>query len=305
MLLIKDVHFLRHKDFCLEVERVELSTPGVTLLIGPNGSGKTSLLSLLSGSSHCSGTILWDDTKPDLSLMTWRRRLGWLGFPRPIYKELSVKEYLEFCLRIRHGSERNLDSLVERFGVDVYYNQKMGALSEGMAQRVVLIQSFLHNPQYVLLDEPFNALDREGFDILWSYLKEISAGTSVFFAGHLLSDIPDMALNILLLKSGKVLFSGSKKDFLSQEKSYCCIVTVSHWKAQYQRLLQEKNKNITVEQVIHHGHDQRDLVTLSIPHHFVLSEVKALLASYDSSFDCWSRDWSVAEIYQKMIEDQP
>ncbi len=159
-------------------ERVDVSLDAgnVLLVTGPNGSGKTTLLRVLAGlAAPTSGEL----TLPDRALV------GYLGHEPLVYRELTPLENLQLfarLYRIPESGER-IGMLLERFGLWEARHQYVGTFSRGMQQRLGLCRVLLHEPQLVLFDEPFNALDTAGADLLDSTLDEL-AGRALVIATH-------------------------------------------------------------------------------------------------------------------------
>jgi heme exporter protein A len=149
-------------------ERVDvaLAAGNFLLVTGPNGSGKTTLLRVLAGlAAPTSGDL----TLPDRALV------GYLGHEPLVYRELTPLENLQLfaCLyRIPEGAER-IGMLLERFGLWEVRHQRVGTFSRGMQQRLGLCRVLLHEPQLLVLDEPFNALDAAGAELLDATLDEL------------------------------------------------------------------------------------------------------------------------------------
>jgi heme exporter protein A len=149
-------------------ERVDVSLAAGNFLLvtGPNGSGKTTLLRVLAGlAAPTSGDL----TLPDRALV------GYLGHEPLVYRELTPLENLQLfarLYRIPEGAER-IGMLLERFGLWEVRHQRVGTFSRGMQQRLGLCRVLLHEPQLLVLDEPFNALDAAGAVLLDATLDEL------------------------------------------------------------------------------------------------------------------------------------
>jgi heme ABC exporter ATP-binding subunit CcmA len=144
---------------------VELADGGFLLVTGPNGSGKTTLLRILAGL-----------TAPDdgeLQLPP-RHTIGYLGHEPLVYRELTPLENLTLFGRLYRLPERGerIGMLLERFGLWEVRHDRVSTFSRGMRQRLGLCRVLLHEPQLLLLDEPYNALDNEGAELLDAILDE-------------------------------------------------------------------------------------------------------------------------------------
>jgi heme ABC exporter ATP-binding subunit CcmA len=145
---------------------VSLAAGGFLLVTGPNGSGKTTLLRVLAG--------LAAPTRGELELPR-RELVGYLGHEPLVYRELTPLENLHLFARLYHIPERGerIGMLLERFGLWEVRRQRVGTFSRGMQQRLGLCRLLLHEPQLLVLDEPFNALDVEGAALLDEQLAEL------------------------------------------------------------------------------------------------------------------------------------
>jgi heme exporter protein A len=155
-------------------QHVSLDLPrgGFLLVTGPNGSGKTTLLRVLAGIAAPTGGEL---------VLPERALIGFLGHDPLVYRELTPLENLTLFGRLYHVSERaeRIGMLLERFGLWEVRHERVSMFSRGMQQRLGLCRTLLHDPELLLLDEPFNALDAEGAELLGRTLGELSGRTLV------------------------------------------------------------------------------------------------------------------------------
>ena len=157
----------------LDVER-----GGFVLVTGPNGSGKTTLLRLVAG--------LAAPSAGELEVAVDRGRIGFLAHEPLVYRELTALENLDLFGRLYRVSERRerIGMLLERFGLWDVRGERAGSFSRGMLQRLALCRTLLHEPELLLLDEPFNALDEDGAALLEHELDELRAQRTFLVATH-------------------------------------------------------------------------------------------------------------------------
>ena len=148
---------------------LEVPRGGFVLVTGPNGSGKTTLLRLCAG--------LAAPTAGEIDVDAPRGAIGFLGHEPLLYRELTSLENLDLYGRLYRLPERRERSgaMLERFGLWRARNERAGTFSRGMLQRLALCRTFLHDPDLLLLDEPFDGLDAEGADLLHAELAERTA----------------------------------------------------------------------------------------------------------------------------------
>ena len=161
------------RDLDLDLPRV-----GFLLVTGPNGSGKTTLLRLVAG--------LLVPTAGELRVDSPRDRVGFLGHEPLVYRELTALENLDLYGRLYRVAERRerIGMLLERFGLWDARNQRADSFSRGMLQRLALCRTLLHDPDLLVLDEPFSALDEEGAALLDRELAELRRGATFLVATH-------------------------------------------------------------------------------------------------------------------------
>jgi len=148
------------------------------LVTGPNGAGKTTLLRLLVGLAVPSrGTI-------DVALH--RSRLGFVGHEPLVYRELTALENLDLYGRLYRVPERRerIGMLLERFGLWDARGERVSAFSRGMTQRLALCRALLHEPEFLVLDEPHSALDTQGAGLLDQELESLAGQSTLVVATH-------------------------------------------------------------------------------------------------------------------------
>jgi heme exporter protein A len=148
------------------------------LVTGPNGSGKSTLLSLCAG--------LLAPTKGEIEVLVERGQIGYLAHEPLLYRELTALENLELYGRLYRVPERRerVGMLLERFGLWEARHERVGAFSRGMVQRLALCRTFLHDPELLLLDEPFAGLDEAGAALLDSELDSLAGERTLVVATH-------------------------------------------------------------------------------------------------------------------------
>ena len=162
------------------LRNVDLLVPqgGFAVVTGPNGSGKTTLLRLVAG--------LALPSEGELQVDVTRERIGFLAHEPLVYRELTALENLELYGRLYHVPERRerIGMLLERFGLWDARHERVAAYSRGMTQRLALCRALLHDPQLLILDEPYTALDAQGAELLDAQLAELCGERTFLVSTH-------------------------------------------------------------------------------------------------------------------------
>ncbi|MBD0317928.1 MAG: ATP-binding cassette domain-containing protein [Thermoleophilia bacterium] len=157
---------------------VDVEERDFLVVVGPNGSGKSTLLALLAG--------LLAPTGGELAVAAARAELGYLAHEPLVYRELTALENLELYGRLYRVAERRerIGMLLERYGLWEGRHERVSTFSRGMAQRLALCRTLLHEPRLLLLDEPYSALDEEGAALLDRELAAAAGERTVVLATH-------------------------------------------------------------------------------------------------------------------------
>jgi len=200
----------------------ELHRGEILGLLGPNGSGKTTILKMLVG--------LLKPTKGSIYIQEYdlqndfERAISKVGaiIENPVmYDFLSGYENLVQLFRMTEQfSYERIDEIIELLKMDEYINDKVQTYSLGMRQRLGLAQALLHRPSILLLDEPTNGLDPEGMKSLRDILKRLAEkeGVSIIISSHILSEIEHICHSVLVMNNGKCIERSPLKDWESRQK---------------------------------------------------------------------------------------
>lgn len=192
---------------------------GIYGILGSNGAGKTTLLKILSAILEpTAGTIFWNHENIFAKRSEYRSKIGVLPQNMGYYENFSVKDFIHF-IGILKGCDKEkireeISYVLEAVNLVNEKNKKMGELSGGMRQRVGIAQALLNNPQVLILDEPTVGLDPEERGSFRNVLTNISEKRIILLSTHIVQDIEYVANEILIMKQGKILVSGSRKNIL-------------------------------------------------------------------------------------------
>ncbi|MDR3727092.1 MAG: ABC transporter ATP-binding protein [Terracidiphilus sp.] len=190
--------------------------PGkVTGYLGPNGSGKSTTLKMITGLIEMtSGRILFDGKSIHDDLIAYRRRMGYVPEEPYLYNHLSGVEYLVMISQLRdlptRQSSERIDGLLRLLSLYDDRHASISGYSKGMRQKLLIAAALLHNPDLILLDEPFSGLDVGSALILRSLIKELAArGKVVLFSSHELDTVERISDRVVILHHAKVIADDS------------------------------------------------------------------------------------------------
>lgn len=202
--------------FRLTVPRLTLRT-GITLLVGRNGAGKTSLLHLLSTVTlPDAGTISYDGWTCAQHLPDIRSQIGFVPTGIELYEQLSTIKLLRYMEQLKgFGGSVEASRVMNAFQLEPYRTRKIKTLPHGIRQRIALAQAWIGNPSYLLLDEPLNALDAVERLRFIRYLAAYAQNRIVIISTHELNEWEGWAQRIVWLNEGRPAFDSSAADWVS------------------------------------------------------------------------------------------
>ena len=178
MIRAHDLHKRYGRRRVLRGTDIVVPVGAFAVVTGPNGSGKTTLLRIIAG--------LIAPTRGALEVNVDRSRLGYLGHEPLVYREITALENLDLYGRLYRVPERRerIGMLLERFGLWDVRGERASTYSRGMMQRLALCRTLLHDPDLLLLDEPYSALDEEGIALLDGELEALAGTRTLVVATH-------------------------------------------------------------------------------------------------------------------------
>lgn len=197
--------------------------PGSTVaLLGRNGAGKTTLLRIVAGLSKPSkGAVRIHGA--DARQQATRRRIGVLGHGISLYDELSAIENLLLFGRLYGLSDprKRADAMLERTGLERVRDGLVREFSRGMRQRLAVARVFLHDPEVLLLDEPFTALDDRAIAVLQSMIGEMhERGRTIVMSTHQLREALELATHVALIQRGQVAYAGERVQEMVEDTGW-------------------------------------------------------------------------------------
>lgn len=192
-----------------------------TGIVGPNGSGKTTMIKTLLGLvKPDSGKILIDD-KIINSTCEYRRKIGYMSQIARYPENMTVQELIDFIKEIRTDDQTMDEELIQYFGLQTELGKRMRMLSGGTKQKVSAVLAMIFNAQILIFDEPTAGLDPQSsikFKNLIQAQKE--AHKTILLTTHIMSEIEELADNIIFIVEGEVQYNGPIKDLLNTHETH-------------------------------------------------------------------------------------
>lgn len=194
-----------------------LDQPGVYGLLGTNGAGKTTTIRMLLGIiTKDSGEITWQGNPVSRETVNF----GYLPEERGVYPKVKIREQLSYFAELKgmdaESTNRAIDRWAKKLKVTEYLDMPAEKLSKGNQQKIQFITAILHNPDLVVLDEPFSGLDPVNTDIIRDIIIElVRNGKYIIMSAHQMSVIEEFCKDILILNRGKTVLQGNLKDIKS------------------------------------------------------------------------------------------
>jgi ABC-2 type transport system ATP-binding protein len=187
-------------------------------LLGPNGAGKSSIIKILAGLVFPETGTLYFDEKKQHHFAELRAHCSYLIDAPAFYPYLSGGQNLKLINRI-NNVDADIDEILFKVGLADSGKKKVKHFSTGMKQRLAIAQAMLRNSPLLILDEPFNGLDPNGFQDLISLLKDLNnKGTTIVVSSHLLNELEQFADDFILLHKGAIAFHITKDELIKSKK---------------------------------------------------------------------------------------
>jgi ABC-2 type transport system ATP-binding protein len=176
--------------------------------LGPNGAGKTTTMRILtgymppsSGAANVAGYDVFDDS------IEVRKRIGYLPETVPLYTEMTVWDYLDFCARLRGVADRDaaIERVMEMTSIGERADTLIGKLSKGFRQRVGIAQALVHSPEVLIMDEPTIGLDPKQIIDIRHLIKSLAGEHTVLLSTHILPEVSQICSRILIINKGKIV----------------------------------------------------------------------------------------------------
>ncbi|MBO9632448.1 MAG: ATP-binding cassette domain-containing protein [Chitinophagaceae bacterium] len=197
---------------------LEIRDKGVVGLLGSNGAGKSTTMNIICGVlKQTKGDVFINGINLKDNPVEAKRNIGFMPQKLPLHLDFTVEEYLTYCADLRMIEKAKVKQMVadaaERCGVAHFRERLLRNLSGGYQQRVGIAQAIVHNPKFVVMDEPTNGLDPNQILEVRHLIKEISQDRSVLLSTHILTEVQATCQDIKMIEEGRIVFSGTIEMF--------------------------------------------------------------------------------------------
>lgn len=215
MLTLKNVNKIFHDTHAVKDLNLSLKRGEIYGLLGANGAGKTTTFRMILGLyEQTSGEITWNNQKMNESI---NDLIGYLPEERALLQKLTVKKQVSYLAMLKgmdeNKIETELDKWLKKFNLSDYKNKKIKELSKGNQQKVQFICAVIHNPELIILDEPFTGLDPINLELMKEEIINFkNQGKTIIFSSHRMEHIETLCDRLTILRQGKTVLQGNLKE---------------------------------------------------------------------------------------------
>ncbi len=204
---------------------LELNDGEILGLLGPNGAGKTTLMRIITGYyNKNAGEIILDDKIINYQNIEFlKKQIGYLPENNPLYEDMTVEEYLKFCLNL-HGivkdeQDLKIKEVVEACSVKDRLKDDIKTLSKGLRQRVGLAAALIHDPKILILDEPTTGLDPNQILEIRELIKKISKNKTIMISTHIMQEVEAVCDRVIIINNGEIVLSSNIEDIKNKAEN--------------------------------------------------------------------------------------
>jgi ABC-2 type transport system ATP-binding protein len=205
----------------------ELHPGEIVGFLGPNGAGKSTTLKMIAGIlTPDAGKITINHHLVQVDSIEAKKLIGYLPESNPLYKDLYVKEYLQFLGNVHQVQDlsKRIKELIDFLQLELMQHKKIGELSKGYQQRLGIAAAMIHQPALLLLDEPTSGLDPNQLIEIREVIKQISKQSMILFSSHILQEVAAVCNRVLVMHQGKLVSNEPIEELLKPKTNHLHIL---------------------------------------------------------------------------------
>jgi len=261
-------------------------------LLGPNGAGKTTLLRMITGIFYPDAGSILLDGKPFDPLKDVAR-IGYMPEERGLYKKMKIGEQALYLARLKGLSRKEATERVkgwfEKFQMESWWNKKVEDLSKGMSQKLQFVTTVLHDPELIILDEPFSGLDPVNANLIKDEIFRLALeGRTIIFSTHRMEQVEEICDHIILVNKGRKILDGTVRQVRQDFKEHLYRISFEqevlpeHLAIHLFELKGRKDNELTIRKA--EGFSTNDILSYFIGKGLVIQSFQELLPSLNDIF---------------------
>ncbi|MEN8137091.1 MAG: ATP-binding cassette domain-containing protein [Bacteroidota bacterium] len=225
MITVKNITKKYDNQLALNNVSFSIKKGEIVGFLGPNGAGKSTMMKIIN--SHISadfGRVEVGGIDVYENDVEAKKLIGYLPENNPLYYEMYVREYLEYIADIYRIPYKEIEKVIEKTALKRESNKKISQLSKGYKQRVGLAAAIIHNPDYLILDEPTTGLDPNQILEIRNLIKEFGKEKTVLLSTHIMQEVEAMCDRVIIINRGELVKDEYLSDFGVKDNNSCKVV---------------------------------------------------------------------------------
>jgi len=241
-LVVSNIHKQYDGHNAVDDISFELHPGEIVGFFGPNGAGKSTTLKMIAGIlTPDAGKITINHHLVQVDSIEAKKLIGYLPESNPLYKDLYIKEYLQFLGNVHQVQDlsKRIKELIDFLQLGLMQHKKIGELSKGYQQRLGIAAAMIHQPALLLLDEPTSGLDPNQLIEIREVIKQISKQSMILFSSHILQEVAAVCNRVLVMHQGKLVSNEPIEELLKPKTNHLHILfeeEISHLKEHLAKL---------------------------------------------------------------------
>ena len=297
--MLKIENIVKQYESHVALNDVSLIVPNGSVfgLLGPNGAGKTSLIRIINQiTAPDSGRVYF---KNELLKPEHIHQIGYLPEERGLYKKMEIGDQILYLAQLKGLSKtesiKRAKYWFQKMEIESWWNKKVEELSKGMQQKVQFIATIIHEPELLILDEPFSGFDPVNADIIKNEFLELNKkGTTIIFSSHRMESVEQLCDHIALIHQSKKILEGRVSDIRNQYKNNTYSVVIRSGKTDEEI----KNSGFIIKSITHSDNDLRLEIQLEEG-----SSINQTLSKLISQFEIISFEEVIPSIHDIFIQN--